>query len=131
MSVGPRAEKFNIVSNNHGRTHKCDFSIFDRRFLLWANLVKKKQNCQFKLKLGTETISNIQNSVVVFTLFVLDWKCPFWTNLFQKIKNVSLGWNLGHQLANSNMQNSLALITFSISDRKHTFWANLIQKIAC
>ena len=25
MSVGPRSEKFNIVSNDHGRTQKSDF----------------------------------------------------------------------------------------------------------
>ena len=27
MSVGPRSGKFNIVSNNPGRTQKCDFSV--------------------------------------------------------------------------------------------------------
>ena len=27
MSVGPRLEKFNIVSNDHGRTQKCDFCV--------------------------------------------------------------------------------------------------------
>ena len=27
MSVGPRLEMFNIVSNNHGRTQKCDFCV--------------------------------------------------------------------------------------------------------
>ena len=38
--VGPRAEKFNIVSNHHGRTYKCDFSVSNRKYLLWANLVQ-------------------------------------------------------------------------------------------
>ena len=28
VSVGPRAEKLNTVSNDHGRTHKCDFFFF-------------------------------------------------------------------------------------------------------
>ena len=27
MSVGPSSEKFNIVSNDHGRTQKCDFCV--------------------------------------------------------------------------------------------------------
>ena len=27
MFVGPRSKKFNIVSDNHGRTQKCDFCI--------------------------------------------------------------------------------------------------------
>ena len=25
MSIGPRSKKFNLVSNDHGRTQKCDF----------------------------------------------------------------------------------------------------------
>ena len=36
----------------------------------------------------------MQNSMVVFTFSVLDWKYPFWANLVQKIKIVSLSWNL-------------------------------------
>ena len=27
MSVDPRSEKFNIVSNDHGHTQKCDFCV--------------------------------------------------------------------------------------------------------
>ena len=27
MSVGPRSEKFDKVSNDHGRTQKCDFCV--------------------------------------------------------------------------------------------------------
>ena len=52
------------------------------------------------------------------TLFNLDWKYHFWANLVQKIKIVSLSWNLVHSLTNSNMQNSMALFTFSALDRK-------------
>ena len=77
MSVGPHAEKFNIVSNDHGRTHKCSFSVFDRKFPFWANLIKKNQNCQFDLKFGTKTNLNMQNSMVMFTFFVFDWNTPF------------------------------------------------------
>ena len=36
----------------------------------------------------------MQNSMVVFILFVSDWKYPFWTHLVQKIKTVNLRWNL-------------------------------------
>ena len=36
----PRAEKFNIVSNDHGRTHKCIFR-FRLEIPFSANLVKK------------------------------------------------------------------------------------------
>ena len=31
MSVGPRSEKFNIVSNDHGRTQKYDFCVSVRK----------------------------------------------------------------------------------------------------
>ena len=34
----------------------------------------KNQNCQFKLKFGTRTNSDMQNSLVMFTFSVLDWK---------------------------------------------------------
>ena len=44
----------------------------------------KNQNCQFKLKLGTQANSNMQNSMLVPTLYVLDWKRYFWANLVKK-----------------------------------------------
>ena len=66
------------------------FSALDQKHPFWANLVKKNQNCQFKLKFGIETNSNVQHSIVVFTFFVLDRKPPFWANLVQKIKIVRL-----------------------------------------
>ena len=148
MSVGPRAEKFNIISNNQGivsndqRPHAI-FLFLTRKFPFWANLVKKKikivslrwnlvprliricrtqwwfslfyaelngdfltgitlfgklgpknQNCQFKLKFGTFTNSNMQNSIVLSTFSVLDGKHPFWATLVQKIKVASFSWNL-------------------------------------
>ena len=54
----------------------------------------RNQNCQIKLKFGTKANSNMQNSKVVYTLSVFDWKYPLWANLIQKIKIVSLSWNL-------------------------------------
>ena len=36
----------------------------------------------------------MQNSMVVFNFSVLEWKHPFWANLVEKIKIVSLSWNL-------------------------------------
>ena len=41
VSVGSRAEKFNIVSNDHGRTHKCDVSVFDWKFPFWCKFGEK------------------------------------------------------------------------------------------
>ena len=54
----------------------------------------KNQNCQFTLKFGTKTNSNMQKSMVGFTFFVLDRKHPVWVKLVQKIKIVSLSQNL-------------------------------------
>ena len=34
----------------------------------------KRQNCHFKLKFGTRTNSDMQNSLVMFTFSVFDWK---------------------------------------------------------
>ena len=38
LSVGPHTEKFYIVMNDHGRTHKCDFSVFDQKYFKIASL---------------------------------------------------------------------------------------------
>ena len=61
----------------------------------------KNQNGQFELKFGAYTNSNMQNSMVVYTLSVLDLKKPFWANLVQpfwansvqKTKMISFSWN--------------------------------------
>ena len=44
------------------------------------------QNCLFKAKLVTETNLNMQNSMVMFTFSVFDWKYPFWPNWSEKSK---------------------------------------------
>ena len=38
-------EKFNIVSDDHGRMQKRDLSVLDWKYPFWANLVQKNQNC--------------------------------------------------------------------------------------
>ena len=79
------------------------FSVLDQKISgkIWETSGKslgkfgpKNQNCQFKLKFGTKTNLNMENSMVAFTLAVLDWEFPFWENLIQAIKVVSLSWNL-------------------------------------
>ena len=50
----------------------------------------KNQNCQFKPKFGTKTNSNMRNSMVMSTFSIFDRKYPFWANLVQKFKIVSL-----------------------------------------
>ena len=46
----------------------------------------KSQNYQFKMKFGTYTNANMQNSIAVFTFFVFDRNPPFWANFIQKSK---------------------------------------------
>ena len=41
MFVDPRTEKFEIVSNDGGRTQKCDFSDLDQKYPFQENLVQK------------------------------------------------------------------------------------------
>ena len=54
----------------------------------------KDQNCQFKLKFGCYTKLHKQSSMVLLTFSLLDWKAPFWANLVQKDKIISLSSNL-------------------------------------
>ena len=73
------------------------------------------QNCQFKVKLGIWTNSNMQNSMMMFTLFVFDHKYPFWSNLAQKNKIVSFKWNLILRLIRiCRIQCRCSLFLFSI-----------------
>ena len=67
-----------------------NFSILDQKHPPWATLVQKNENCQFKLKFGTLTNSNMQNSMGLFTFSLLNRKHPFWANVVQKTKIVSL-----------------------------------------
>ena len=50
----------------------------------------KNQNCQFNLKFGTWTNSNMQNSMAMFNFSAFDWNYPLWENLVQIIKIVRL-----------------------------------------
>ena len=122
MPVGPRAEKFNIVSNNHGRTHRWIFP-----FSTGNRIKKNPQNCQFKLKFGTKTNSNMQNSVVVFTFFSFRWEIPFLGKFSPKNQNCQFQLKFG-TYTNSNMQNSMVLFTFSVLYRKHPLWQAKVKK---
>ena len=87
----------------------------------------KGQNYQFKLKFDAYTNSNMQNSMVVFTFLVFDRKCSFWVNLVQKVRIISLSWNLVPTLIRiSRIQWWCLLSGF---DQEYPFWANLVQKI--
>ena len=79
------------------------FSIFDQKYLFFLgrgrisfkfvslnwNLVPRRW---YLLPIGT--YSKMDNSLVVFTFSVQDWKSHFWAKLVQNLKIVSLSWNL-------------------------------------
>ena len=62
--------------------------------LFLGKISQKNEDCQFEVKFGTQNNSNMKNSVTAFTLSAFEWKYPFWANLVQKAKIVSLIWNL-------------------------------------
>ena len=94
VSVGPRAEKFNIVSNDHGRTQNCDFSVFAWKYPFWANLVQKLKIVSLS---WTLVLIRIFHGDVHFFCFWPE-KYLFWANLVHKIKIVTLRWNLAPRL---------------------------------
>ena len=65
------------------------FFVFDQKYSL-CTFGPKYLNYRFKLKLGTCTNSNMQDSIVMLTFSVFDLKYPFWANLVQKVKIISL-----------------------------------------
>ena len=54
------------------------------------NLVQIIKICHFKSKFRNQNNLNMQNTMVMLTFYVLGWKYPFWANVDQKIKRVSL-----------------------------------------
>ena len=77
----------------------CSLFLFKtRKTPFGANLVKKYQNCKFKLKFSTKTNLNLWNSTMMFTFSVFDHKHPFWVNLVHKFKIVCSKWNLIQRL---------------------------------
>ena len=86
----------------------------------------KNQNYQLKLKFGTCTNSDIQNSMVIFTFSVFDRESTFFGKFGPKNQNYQSKLKFG-TYSNSNMQNSMAMFTFFVFGRKYPVWANLIQ----
>ena len=80
--VDPSAEKFNIVSNDHGRTHKYYFSLSDQKFPFSAKLVQKIKIAVLSWNLVTRLIwiSRIQWWCSLFP-FLAGNKLLVWSNL--------------------------------------------------
>ena len=63
----------------------------------------KTQNYQFKLKFCTQTNSNMQNSMMMFTFSVFDWKYLF-GQIWSKKSKLAVCAEISHQI-NLNMHN--------------------------
>ena len=70
------------------------FFLFRPEILFLGKFSPKYQNWQFMVKPNL----NKQDKMAVFTFSVLGLKYSFWANLVQKVKIVSLSWNLGTSL---------------------------------
>ena len=100
--------------------------VFDWKYLFCVCLVKTK-NYQFKLKFGTKTDSNMQNSMMMFTLYVLDHKYPTWANLVQKFKDLCSKWSLIQGLILTCRIQWWCLF-YPAFDRKYPFFGIFFQK---
>ena len=65
------------------------YSVLDWKYPFWINLVKT-ENCQFKLKFGTEANWNMPNSMMMFTFSVFTLKFLFCEQIWSKESNLSV-----------------------------------------
>ena len=73
----------------------------------------KNQNCHFKVKFGTYTNSNMQNSMVMFIFFRFWVEIPFLGKIGPKNQNCHFKLKFG-TYTNSNMQNSMVMFIFLV-----------------
>ena len=66
------------------------FSVLDREYSFWANLMQKIKILGLCLNLVPRLTQSVQSSLVAFVFSVFDWQYTTLVNLVQKIKNVSL-----------------------------------------
>ena len=105
------------------------FFCFRAKIPLLGKFLPNSQNCQFKLKIGSQSNSNMQNSVggAVY-LFFYQLGMLFLGKFGTKTQNCQFILKFSFQTT-SNMQNSMVLFTFSVFDQKYSFWVNLVKKI--
>ena len=74
------------------------YQMYTQHINLENFLIQKFKIVSLSLKIGSVNSSNIQNTMVMFPFSVFDPKYLSWINLVQKIKIVSLSWNLVSRL---------------------------------
>ena len=94
--------------------------------IFWTNLVQYIKNCQLKVKFGTLTTSNMQNSMMMFIFSVFNQKYPFWAKLVQKNQNCQFKMKHGSQ-TNSNIQNSM-MVSFYLFQTRNIFFREIQSK---
>ena len=78
----------------------------------------KNENCQFKLKFGTYTNSNMHNSIVIITFFLFPTGILLFEQIWSKKSKLLVSaktWYLDKLL----YAESIVVFTFSVLDRKH------------
>ena len=56
-------------------SEKCMLFIYDKQDTFYPS-AKKKKDCLLGMKFTIQTNSNMQNMMVMFTFYGLDWKYP-------------------------------------------------------
>ena len=57
--------------------------LFTLEIVFLGKFGPKDEDCQFKLKFSTQNNSNKQNSLMVFTFSIFEWKYPIWASVVQ------------------------------------------------
>ena len=104
------------------------FSVFDRKYLFWADLVQKIKivNLSWNFVFRLIQICRIQWWRSIF--FYFKRETPFLGKFGPKAQNCQFKLKFC-TFTNSDMQISMRMFTFSVFKGKHLFRANLVQKI--
>ena len=104
------------------------FSVFEQKYLFWANLVQQIKIVSLRWNLIPRLIR----------LCRIQWWCSFfsfstvntlfWANFVQKNQNCQFMLKFGIKTS-LNMKNSMVMFTFSVFYWKRTFGASLVQKV--
>ena len=103
------------------------FPFFRPEICFLGKFRPKNQNCLLKVKFGTQTNLNFQNSMVLFT-FHYRPEIPFFGQIWSEKCNCQYKLKFATYI-NSNMQNSIVKFTFTVFNWICPFWTNMVQKI--
>ena len=92
------------------------FSCYWLKIPFLGKFSPKNQKCEFKIKIDTNTISNMQNSLILFTFFKLE--ILFLSKFSPKIQNYLFKVKFGPRLIRI-CKIQLVMFTFSVWDRKY------------